>query len=275
MYEQYVFSGVIGTPASSAERVCLVVHKVDFVWHSLTGRMLCRELHFKMPAQLSCRFDLAGLCVCVYRCVLWFSRPVSCIFAMSLKPESINLTIPAMGVTSMFECLFLCWPGYTEHPLSLSRKTSCPVRVIQWKYATVSSTALFARLQIITSPLAGGFLCFGWGNRQLHSDISDDTKKFSVTELTRWLNWCGSEAAVQSVELWWVWTTAKCSFLLSEQSGTLIISLPRSVLQRFPDSLFQPRFLPSCQSWKHSNIGSSSIISKIIMINTMIVQDVI
>ena len=31
MYEQYVFSGVIGTPASSAERVCLVVHKVDFV----------------------------------------------------------------------------------------------------------------------------------------------------------------------------------------------------------------------------------------------------
>lgn len=184
--EQYVFSGAVGTPASSAERVCLVVHKVDFVWHSVTGRMLCRELHFKMPAQLSCRFDLAGLCVCVRMCVLRFSRPVSCIFAMSLKQESINLTIPAMGVTSMFECLFLCWPGYTEHPLSLSRKTSCPVRVIQWKYATVSSTALFARLQIITSPLAGGFLSFGWGNRQLHSDISDDTKKFSVTETQRW-----------------------------------------------------------------------------------------
>lgn len=50
-----------------------------------------------------------------------------------LKPESISLNTPVWGVTSVFGSLSLCWPGYTEHLFSLTRKTSCPFLVIQWK----------------------------------------------------------------------------------------------------------------------------------------------
>ncbi len=80
-----------------------------------------------MRAQLSCRFDLAGLCVymrgCVSVCVLLrFSRPVSCILAISLKPESINLTIPVLGsdlnvwVTRLHRASF-----FSQHKDVLSR----------------------------------------------------------------------------------------------------------------------------------------------------------
>lgn len=67
-------------------RVCLAAHKVDFVWAQLTGRT-----NFENPAQLPCWFDLSGHCLCVCP---ELSRPISCIFAMSLKPESINPPIP-------------------------------------------------------------------------------------------------------------------------------------------------------------------------------------
>lgn len=55
-----------------AGRVCPVVHKVDFVWPALAGRMLHRELNFKKPAQPSCRFDLAGHCMYVCVCTVIF-----------------------------------------------------------------------------------------------------------------------------------------------------------------------------------------------------------
>lgn len=145
---------------SAAERVWPVAHKVDFVWRSPSGRMLCTVGSWLLnyPPSSPVGFiwqDIVS--VCVYRC----PAPVSCIFAMTLKPESINLTIPVLGVTSMFGYLFLCWPGCTEHPFSLSRKTSCPALVMQWKYTTDDSTA-----QIVTSLLhgAGLFMSFWLGS---------------------------------------------------------------------------------------------------------------
>ncbi len=216
--EESMYFLYVVTPTSAAERVCPVVHKVNFVWHSLTGRMLCRELNFKMPAQLSCRSLSRTLHVCV---PLWFSRPVSCIFAMSLKPESINPTIPVLGVTSMFGYLFLCWPGYTEHPFSLSRKTSCPVLVIQWKYKTVSSTALFAKLQIISLPLPGAhsFMLHWLGTvRHLHSECTATCPMIQRT--FQWQYLC-VDALTEPI---WFWgSCSKCLTLMGVDNCKVFI----------------------------------------------------
>lgn len=75
-------------------------HKVDVVLPSLTGRMMRRELNFlkcppSSPVRLIWQLTLCVyLCVQVCVCICNISRPVSCIFAMLWKPESINWTIP-------------------------------------------------------------------------------------------------------------------------------------------------------------------------------------
>lgn len=138
----------------AGERVC-PVSKVDLVWHRPTARMLCRELNFKMPAQLSCRFYLAGLCiyVCVYYCDFpalfpaflqcrWSQSPLTRLFLFKEWPQ-------CLGICS-------CVDQVTQSIFFLSAERRL---VLSWwlngKYVTVSSTTLFAKLQISTTPLPG------------------------------------------------------------------------------------------------------------------------
>lgn len=107
------------------ERECRSV-EVDSVWHWLSAVL---GLEFKIPAQLTCKFNLAKLVHgCVFVCLRELSRPLCCIFAMLLKTRCINPTIPAFKLTSVFGCLLLCQPGWTERLFSFQQKDvlSCP-----------------------------------------------------------------------------------------------------------------------------------------------------
>lgn len=199
--EECMYFLCVVTPTSAAERVCPVEHKVDFVWHSLTGRMLCRELNFKMPAQLSCRFDLAGHCVCVYCCDFpalfpaylpcrWSQSPLTRLFLFWEWPQ-------CLGICS-------CVDQVTQSILFLSAERRL---VPSWWFNgnTQQSAQQLCLQNYKSSPrlyLDPTRLCYlgiciqsTQQHVQWHRELFSDRNFESM----RWLSWYGSEAAVQSV----------------------------------------------------------------------------
>lgn len=102
---------------------CLFGCDVGGTFFHFFGRAFFSKYPPKSPVGLTCQ---GTVCIRVCVCVCEFSHPLSCIFAMSLKPGSINSTIPVFRVTSVFDQL-------TQSILFSLRKTSCPVPLIQWK----------------------------------------------------------------------------------------------------------------------------------------------
>lgn len=143
------------TPTSAAEWVCLFAHKVDFVWPPFTGR------NFKIPALLSCRFDLAGCCMPVYECDFfhtlfscWSRSPLAWILLFEEWPQCLGACPCVDQVT---QSIFFLSP----------ERRLVPSWWFSGKYTTLSLTALFAKPQIITWPSAGStcLRCFWPGLR--------------------------------------------------------------------------------------------------------------
>lgn len=138
--------------------------------------------------------------MCVYYCDFpalfpaflpcrWSQSPLTRLFLFKEWPQ-------CLGICS-------CVDQVTQSIFFLSAERRL---VLSWwlngKYVTVSSTTLFAKLQISTTPLPTCVCCFGYK----HKNITDDAKRPELTETLSWLSSeCWPEFVWTSAELHIIW----------------------------------------------------------------------